>query len=427
MRFAVVPLAFLLAASAALLSGCEESAGAPKPRMPQAPEVSTAAVVARPITEWNDFTGRLEAVQSVEVRPRVGGQLVAVRFKEGALVHRGDLLFQIDPRPYQAEVDRLQADLANAEAKLLLARTEVERAQRLKAENAIAVEEVDQRVAALQSAGAQRQAIAAQLATARLNLDFTRVAAPSDGRVGRALLTEGNLVVSGPTGATLLTTVVSTDRTYAYFDVDEQTYLKYAELARNGKLPAGGAAAAPRLPVRLGLLGEEGYPHEGRLDFLDNQLNSASGTIRMRAVFDNARGELTPGLFARIELPASAPHEGILINDRAVGTDQGRKFVFVLDGKNTVQYRAVELGPMVDGLRVVRSGLQEGEVIVVNGLQRVRPGMQVTPDKVAMTDPSSLDHDYAEEARPEPRAEARAREIPARAVPLEKRLQRKTS
>jgi multidrug efflux system membrane fusion protein len=223
-------------------------------------------------------------------------------------------------------------------------------------------------------------------------------------------VTEGNLVVAGPTGATLLTTVVSTDRVYAYFDADEQTYLRYAEQARAGSLPN---ARNTRLPVRLGLIGEDGYRHEGALDFLDNQLSAATGTIRMRAVFDNARGELTPGLFARLQLPASAPHDGILINDRAVGTDQGRKFVFVVDGQNTVQYRAVELGPVVDGLRVVRSGLQEGEVIVVNGLQRVRPGVQVAPTKVAMAGPSPLDSKYAEQARPEAEATARPREIPA--------------
>jgi multidrug efflux system membrane fusion protein len=420
MRIAIAPtittVAALLLASAGVLSGCNESSGAPRSQMPP-PQVSTAAVVLRPITEWNDFNGRLEAVNSVEVRPRVGGQVVALRFKEGALVHRGDTLFLIDPRSYQAEVDRLKADLANADAKLLLARSEVDRARRLKEQNAIAVEEVDQRAEALQSADAARQGIAAQLATANLNLEFTRVTAPIDGRVGRAMVTEGNLVVSGPTGATLLTTVVSTDRVYAYFDADEQTYLKYAEAARAGSLPSTHTA---RLPVKLGLLGETGYPHAGTLDFLDNQLNAATGTIRMRAVFDNPKGELTPGLFARIQLPASTPHDGVLINDRAVGTDQGRKFVFVVDAQNTVHYRAVELGPLVDGLRVVRSGLHEGDVIVVNGLQRVRPGIQVAPAKVAMNDPSALDRPSTEEVGPAPQAAAQGRKIPASDLPERK-------
>jgi RND family efflux transporter MFP subunit len=360
-------------------------------------------VIYKPITEWNEFTGRLEAVKTVEVRPRVGGYIQAVAFKEGALVKKGDLLFQIDPRPFQAEVSRLKAEQSAAESKLALAKSDFERAKRLKDQNAIAVEEFDHLGEAVQSALAQLQATQAALATANLNLEFTRVNSPIEGRASRAVVTEGNLVSGGPSGATLLTTVVSTDKMYAYFDADEQTYLRYARLSREGSLPSARNAS---LPARLGLVGETGYPHEGMVDFLDNQVNPASGTIRVRAVFDNSKGELTPGLFARVQLPGSATREGVLINDRAVGTDQGKKFVLVVDKANVAQYRPVETGPLVDGLRVVRSGLKEGDVIVVNGLQRVRPGMQVAPTKVAMTEPSPLDRMYAQKPDTEPRPAA---------------------
>ena len=262
----------------------------------------------------------------------------------------------------------------------------------------------------VQSAQAQLQAAQAQLATANLNLDFTRITAPIDGRVSRAMVTEGNLVTSGSSSATLLTTLVAMDKVYAYFDVDEATYLRYAQLARDGNMPN---ARTARLPARLGLVGETGNPHEGAVDFLDNQVNAASGTIRVRAVFDNSKGELTPGLFARVQLPGSGSHAGVLINDRAIGTDQGKKFVLVVGAQNTVQYRAVETGPLVDGLRVVRSGLNPGEVIVVNGLQRVRPGMQIAPTKVSMQAPSSLDAMYARATEHPPAAVARAADADA--------------
>lgn len=386
---------------AVAVAACSESQATPQ--APAAPPVSTAEVIYKPITEWNEFTGRLEAVKTVEVRPRVGGYIQAVAFKEGALVKKGDLLFQIDPRPFQAEVSRLKAEQSAAESKLALAKSDFERAKRLKDQNAIAVEEFDHLGEAVQSALAQLQATQAALATANLNLEFTRVNSPIEGRASRAVVTEGNLVSGGPSGATLLTTVVSTDKMYAYFDADEQTYLRYARLSREGSLPSARNAS---LPARLGLVGETGYPHEGMVDFLDNQVNPASGTIRVRAVFDNSKGELTPGLFARVQLPGSATREGVLINDRAVGTDQGKKFVLVVDKANVAQYRPVETGPLVDGLRVVRSGLKEGDVIVVNGLQRVRPGMQVAPTKVAMTEPSPLDRMYAQKPDTEPRPAA---------------------
>ena len=393
-RILATGLTFSLAVAVA---ACSQSQATPQ--APAAPPVSIAEVIYRPVTEWNEFTGRLEAVKTVEVRPRVGGYVQAVGFREGALVRKGDLLFQIDPRPFQAEVNRLRAEQSAAESRLALARSDFERAKRLKDQNAIAVEEFDHLAEAVQNAQAQLQGTQAALATASLNLEFTRVSSPIDGRAGRAMVTEGNLVSGGPTGATLLTTVVSTDKMYAYFDADEQTYLQYSRSSREGSLPSVRNAS---LPARLGLVGESGHPHEGAVDFLDNQVNPASGTIRVRAVFDNSKGELTPGLFARVQLPGSATRESVLINDRAVGTDQGKKFVLVVDKTNIAQYRSIETGPLVDGLRVVHSGLKAGDVIVVNGLQRVRPGMQVAPTKVAMTEPSPLDRMYAQRPGTEP-------------------------
>ena len=336
------------------------------------------------MTEWDEFTGRLQAVDSVEVRPRVSGLVSAVRFDEGAIVRRGDLLFQIDPRPFQAEVDRLRAELARVRATGQRADSELQRADRLRAENAISKEEHDRRAAFAQESTAQASAVEAALRAAELNLEFTQVTSPINGRVGRAIVTEGNLVSSGPGEATLLTTVVSLDPMYAYFDADEQIFLKYAAGGR-GPRPANHARSTD-LPIRMALANDEGFPHLGHLDFLDNQVDSGTGTIRARAVFRNTDGMLTPGLFVRLRLAGTGSYEGLLIQDRAVGTDLSKKFVYVVGPKHDIQYRTVTLGPIVDGLRVVRTGLQAGEPVVVNGLQRVRPGVQVTPVVVAMDD-----------------------------------------
>jgi RND family efflux transporter MFP subunit len=376
-RTAVVALAFV-----ALSVGCSRTAAQQPP--PQPPQVTVANVLAREVTEWDEFTGRLEAVDSVAVRPRVSGYVEAVRFVEGAIVRKGALLFQIDARPFQAEVDRLRAELARAKATAQRADSELQRATRLRAENAISSEEHDRRAAFSQESAAQIAAVEAALRAAELNHEFTQVTAPIDGRVGRAIVTEGNLVSSGPGEATLLTTVVSLDPVYASFDADEQIFLRYT---------AGGGAASRRarsteLPIRMALANDEGFPRQGHMDFLDNQLDAATGTIRGRALFRNPDGLLTPGLFVRLRLAGTASYSGLLIQDRAVGTDLSKKFVYVVGPKHDVQYRAVTLGPIVDGLRVVRSGLDAGEAVIVNGLQRVRPGMQVTPVIAAM-DPAS--------------------------------------
>jgi multidrug efflux system membrane fusion protein len=355
-----------------LSAGCVQTSAQPGP--PPPPQVTVASVVERDVTEWDEFTGRLQAVDSVEVRPRVSGLVSAVRFDEGAIVRKGDLLFQIDPRPFQADVDRLRAELNRARATGQRAASELQTAERLRTENAMSKEEHDRRAAFAQESTAQIAAVEAALRAAELNLEFTQVTSPISGRVGRAIVTEGNLVSSGPGEATLLTTVVSLDPVYAYFDADEQVFLKYSA-AGHGARGRRGA----ELPIRMALANDEGFPRVGQLDFLDNQLDGATGTIRARAVFRNTEGQLTPGLFVRLRLAGTKSYRGLLIQDRAIGTDLSKKFVYVVGPKNDVQYRTVTLGPIVDGLRVVRSGLEAGDSVIVNGLQRVRPGVQVAP------------------------------------------------
>ncbi|HEX2833170.1 MAG TPA: efflux RND transporter periplasmic adaptor subunit [Thermoanaerobaculia bacterium] len=360
--------------AAVLLTRCARTDAQPA-NTPPPPSVTVAPVLEREITEWDEFTGRLEAVQSVAVRPRVSGYVAAVRFDEGALVKRGDLLFEIDARPFQTEVDRLRAELARAKATVERATNELQRADNLAADNAMSPEERGRRVGFARESEAQVAAVEAALRAAELNLEFTRVTSPIDGRVSRAIVTQGNLVSSGPGEATLMTTVVSVDPIYATFEADEQTYLKYGDVARR----AG-------LPIRMALANDNDFPREGKMDFLDNQVNPATGTIRGRAVFSNDDRALTPGLFVRLRLPGNGKFNGLLVQDRAIGTDLDKRYVYVVeDGK--VAYREVELGPIVDGLRVVRSGLEAGDVVVVNGLQRVRPGAPVTPQLSAMDAP----------------------------------------
>jgi multidrug efflux system membrane fusion protein len=346
---------------------------------PAAPEVTVAEVIHRPLHEWQEFSGRLQAVNTVEVRPRVSGYVDQVSFADGARVKKGELLFQIDPRPFQAEVDRLSAERSRAVSDLQLAKANYVRAEQLIASNAISREEYERLGAAQSAAEGALGSVDGSLQAAKLNLEFTQVRAPIDGHVSRALITAGNLVNS----SSLLTTVVSDDPVYAYFDADEQTYLHYTKLAHSqpGKDEAG--------EVFMGLVDEEGYPHQGRLDFVDNQVDPNTGTIRARAVFANPAGRYTPGLFARVRLVGGTDRDTVLIDDRAVGTDLGKKFVLALKPDNSIEYRLVQLGPEIDGMRVVDQGLAPGDVIVVNGLQHVRPGMTVQATHVAMNDSSA--------------------------------------
>ncbi|MBD8493359.1 multidrug efflux RND transporter periplasmic adaptor subunit MexE [Pseudomonas syringae] len=345
-----------------------------------APKVTVAKVLEQPINEWDEFTGRLEAPETVEVRPRVSGQIDQVAFTDGALVKKGDLLFQIDPRPFQAEVRRLEAQLQQARAVANRSENEAQRGDRLRANNAISAELADSRSTSAQEAKAGVAAIQAQLDLARLNLSFTRVTAPITGRVSRAEITTGNIVTAD---VTALTSVVSTDKVYAYFDADERVFLKYNELARQGQ-------RGQATPVYLGLSNEADNPHLGQMNFVDNQVNPRTGTIRGRAVFDNTDGRFTPGLYARLKLVGSATYTAVLIQDEAVGTDLGKKFVLVMDKDNKPTYRPVELGPKLEGLRIVRSGLAKDDTIVVKGLQRVRPGQPVEPEVTPMASEQTL-------------------------------------
>ncbi|MEO8624048.1 MAG: efflux RND transporter periplasmic adaptor subunit, partial [bacterium] len=333
------------------------------------------------IDEFDEFTGRLEAVDVVEVRPRVAGLLQRVAFREGTEVHRGDVLFTIDPRPYRAELDRARAELLRVKSRAQLAHSEVERSRTLVEKQAISREEFDVRVNAEREVAASIRGAEAQVETAALNLEFTEVRAPISGRISRADVTEGNLVLSGPPAATLLTTIVSLDSIYVYFDADERAFLKYGVQGRSDKrqnLRNG------QFSVQMALADDAGFTHTGRLDFVDNQLDPKTGTIRARAVFSNSARNFAPGLFARVRLMSGTQRPVVLVRDGAIGTDQDRKFVLVLKADKTLEYRVVQLGRINDGLRIVTSGLVVGEQIVVNGLQRVRPGASVTATVEAM-------------------------------------------
>src|SRR5436190_13324396 len=348
-------------------AGCTSGQAGGAPPSPPAPEVTAAKVLFNQVRDWADFTGRLEPVERVEIRPRDGGYVETAAFVEGAEVKQGQLLFQIDPRPFKATVSRLRADRDRAAAELKLAHSYADRAQRLLDQRAISQEELEQRLSDVTVADAKLASVSASLDAAALDLSFTRVTAPIAGRVSRAVVTVGNLVEP----QTVLTTLVSVSPVYAYFDIDEQTYLKHVS-------PSGSA------DVHVGLIDEEGYPHRAKLDFVDNRVDANHGTIRARAVLANADGRLTPGLFARIRLVSPQQFTAAFVDDRAVGTDLGRKFVFVVDDQNVVRYRPIETGRQIDGLRVVTSGLEPNDVVIVNGLQRVRPGVTVAATQVAM-------------------------------------------
>lgn len=352
------------------LTGCADANSNDAPAAPGAPPVSAAVVVEKSIAETQEFSGRLEAIDVVEIRPRVSGYITAVNFQPGAEVKKGEVLFVIDPRPYQAEADRTQAAAGAARARADLARLELQRAERLLADKAIAQRELDERAAAQKELDASARAAAAEHEAARLNLAYTRVTAPIDGRVSKAEITLGNLVDA----TAVLTSVVSLDRIYASFDGDEETYLRVSRRVH----------AREAVDVKIGLANEAGFPHTGKLEFVDNQLDSRSGSVRMRATFANADRLLAPGLFARVQIAGGAPSRQILIADRAIGTDQDRKYVYVVDKDGKAEYRSVTLGPTNDGLRIVRDGLKSGERIVVNGLQRVRPGAPIAAQTVPM-------------------------------------------
>jgi RND family efflux transporter MFP subunit len=347
--------------AAGFLTGCGRASAQTPSRPPAA--VTVAPVEQKEIVEWTEFTGRTEPVDSVEIRPRTSGYIQEVRFQSGQLVKKGDVLFVIDPRWNRATFDQRQAEYEQA-------KSEADRTEMLLKNNAISAEDAEARKARYETAKAV-------LESARLDLEYTEVRSPIDGRVSRALLTEGNYVSGMAGSASLMTTVVSVNPVYVYASVDEDAYLKYKRLAESGQL---GNTDGDKVPVDLELADESGFPHRGVIESFDNRLDPDTGSILLRAVFQNDDGRIVPGLFARIRIPLSEKHAALLVDERAIGTDQANKFVLALSATNTVAYQPVTLGPVVDGKRIVRTGLAAGERIVVDGLQRVRPGMLVSPE-----------------------------------------------
>lgn len=366
-------------------TGCRQKVAAPQKQA--LPHVTVAPVEQKEIVEWDVFTGRSEPVESVEVRPRVSGYIQEVRFQSGQLVKKGDVLFVIDPRWHQAAFDQRQAESEQARVRLDNARREAERTPQLLSNKAISVEDADARQSRYQEAKAALLATQAALDSARLDLEYTQVRAPIDGRVSRALLTQGNYVSGLAGGASVLTTLVSVDPVYVYADIDENSLLKFNSLARTKSLETDGDG---RIPVEAQLADETDFSHRGYIESFDNRLDANTGSILLRAVFPNSNGRIVPGLFARIRVPLSDRHPAMLIEESAIGTDQAQKYVLTLTTSNTVAYQSVKLGPAVEGMRVVRSGLQGTEEIVVNGLQRVRPGMLVAPQEQQQSASASL-------------------------------------
>ena len=386
LTLATATLAALGVLTAGVVAYRTSVAQTPNPGAPQAMPVSVATVEAVDIATWDEFSGRLEAVERVDVRSRVAGAVQSVHFTEGALVKRGDLLLTIDPAPYAADVDRAQAQVVAARARLNYARSEGERAKRLWEESAIAQRELDERVNAQAEAEANLRAAEAALQASRLNLSYTEVRAPVPGRVGKLEVTVGNLVAAGP-GAPVLTTLVSVTPIYASFDADEQVVAQaLAELKTAG---SDARSKLEHIPVEMGIATDDGTPLKGHLQLVDNQVNAKSGTVRVRAVFDNPGGTLMPGQYAKLRMGRAKTTSALLVNERAVGTDQSKKYVMVVQPDNTAAYREVSLGAAAQGLRIVNSGLKEGDRIVVSGLQRIRPGSLVLPQPMKMAQSTS--------------------------------------
>lgn len=374
-----------LAAVLLVMNGSDKAQSDTAPAAAQATPVSVALVEQRELTNWAEFSGRLEAIERVDVRSRVAGVVEAVHFKQGNLVKQGDLLISIDQAPYLAEFERAQAQVLAAEARVALAANEHERGQKLMTTQNVSQRDLDARLNALREAQANHRAAQSALQTARLNLDYTQIRAPISGRIGRLEVTVGNLVAAGA-GASLMTTLVSVDPIYASFNADENTVLRAL-----GSLPASdGPRALERIPVQMGTATQDGTPINGRLQFVDNSVDVGSGTVRVRAIFDNPDGTLMPGQFVRLRMGQARTEPALVINERAIGTDQNKKFVFVVGEDLKASWREVTLGSANEGLRIVTAGLKPGEKIVVNGLQRIRPGAAVAPEQVPMAEKSEL-------------------------------------
>jgi multidrug efflux system membrane fusion protein len=376
----VAALALVAATGAAITfsdkASSEQAAAKPAPALP----VAVSLVEQRNVALWDEFSGRLEAIERVEVRSRVAGAVKSVHFREGALVKQNDLLITIDPDPYAAEVARAEAQVGAAQARVLLTKNEMERGRQLSGTQIISQRDLDQRMNAHREAEANLRAAEAALQSAKLNLEYTQVRAPVSGRVGKLEITVGNLVAAGP-ASPMLTTLVSVNPIYAIFNADEQVVACAIEsLSEDGR----GNAEIERIPVEMSTVTTNGTTFKGRMQLIDNQVDARTGTVRVRAVFDNPDGKLIPGQFARLRMGQAKTEPALAVSERAIGTDQDKKFVLVVDADNKAAYREVTLGASVDGLRIVTGGLKSGERIVVNGLQRVRPGAVVAPQMVSM-------------------------------------------
>jgi RND family efflux transporter MFP subunit len=354
-----------------LFTGCEKRQPTAVQQPP--PAVTVATPISSEVIRWREFTGRLDAVNSVEVRARVSGYLQSVNFNEGDIVKEGDLLFVIDPRPYQAELERVRGQLATAKAKESLTQIELNRAKQLLEQRAYAQETYDQRLAAARQAAGELEAAEAAVAMAELNVEFTQIKAPISGKIGRAIVTEGNLIDGGSSQSILLTTIVSLDPIYVFFTVDEQAHLQWIRLRQEGKIPTG-----VKFPVWFGLADEQGFPHQATIDFVNNRIDSNTATLNIRAVAPNPDRIFTPGLFVKVRAPASGIYKVLLIPDDVITSDQAYKVVYVVNEKGVVERRNVEIGALEQDLRVVRSGLNPTDSVIINGIQRARPGQPVT-------------------------------------------------
>ena len=370
-------LIIILSTCLVLLYGCSKKE-TPNATAPPKPNVVSSQSLQHEIVEWDEYTGRLEAVESVEIRSRVSGYLKQIGFKDGGKVKKGDLLFVVDPRPYMAQLHQAKAELDRSKSRLELAKNDVGRAQRLLKEQAISEEEYDTRSKNLVQAAASLESSKATVELAQLNVDFTQIRAPISGRISRKLITEGNLVAADNT---ILATIVSVDPVYVYVDADERSVLKYRRLSIEGKRQS---ARDFKIDLEMALMDEQGFPHQGFIDYVDPQVNPATGTIRARGVFANPDDLLGPGLFARVRVPGSGKYNALLISDRAIAMDQGKQFVMVVTKDNHAEYRPIQTGRLHEGLRIVSSGLSPQDWVITNGLQFVRPGAEVETSHVPM-------------------------------------------
>ncbi|HEY8034139.1 MAG TPA: efflux RND transporter periplasmic adaptor subunit [Methylobacter sp.] len=374
----------LASLSLTMIIGCgSHDNSAPQPGQGHLPNVKIAQPLSQEVTEWDEYTGRIEAVNSVDVRARVSGYLEKVNFKAGDKVHKGDLLFQIDPKPFSAQLNYAEAELERAKSRHELAKNDLARAERLFRAKAISEEEHDSRSKGLREAVAAVQSAQANVYTAWLNLEFTQVRSPIDGRIGRELITAGNVVSDGGADATLLTFIVSTDPVYVYVDVDERSVLKYR---RQAQKDGRGSLGDERTPVELAVADEVDFPHQGHLDYISPREDAATGTLTLRGVFVNPDELLSPGFFARMRIRGSAPYPAILVPDRTIGTDQAQSFVWVVNQENQVEYRKVALGAHIGQSRVIIKGLKPEEWTVIEGIQKLKPGIKVNPERISLTE-----------------------------------------